>query len=80
MIRNGREGRQETVLSAIYFNFSNYKTSNKVRGQNNRTDTETFAFKNDVLICGKGDEKIKENLDECSLVMKEWRTENEYGK
>jgi hypothetical protein len=56
------------------------KTASKVRGQNKRTDMETLVFKNDVLICGKSDEKMLLNLDECSLVIKEWRTENEYGK
>jgi len=40
---------------------------------------ETLVFKIDVLICAKGDEKILLNLDECSLVKKEWRNENEYG-
>jgi hypothetical protein len=72
--------RQETVLSAIYFNVMIDKTATKVRGQNKRIDMEMLVFKNDVLICGKGDEKILLNLDECSLVIKEWRTENEYGK
>jgi len=37
---------------------------------------KTLLFKNDVLICGKGDEKILLNLDECGLVIKEWRTES----
>ena len=72
--------RQETVLSAIYFNVMIDKTPNKVTGQNRRTDMETLVFKNDELICGEGDEKILLNLDECSLVIKEWRTENEYRK
>lgn len=61
--------KQETVLSAIYFNVMIDKTANKVRGQNKRTDIETSVFKNDVLLCGKGDAKIPLNLDECSLVI-----------
>lgn len=68
--------RQEVVLLAIYFNVMIDKTANKVRGQNKRTDMEMLVFKDDVLICGKSDEKILLNLDECSLVIKEWRTEN----
>jgi hypothetical protein len=69
--------RQETVLSAIYFNVMIDKTARQVRGQNKRAEMETLLFKNDVLICGKGDEKILLNLDECSLVIKECSTENE---
>jgi hypothetical protein len=56
------------------------KTANKVRGQNKRTDMEMSVFKNDVLPCGKGEEKILLNLDEYSLVIKKQRTKNEYGK